>query len=384
MATPRHLRPFLLHTEPVEPVSMGGVDLYLPTGSGPWPAVVLAPGTTPADQPPARCWPVFRGYAVELARRGVVAALPELPLHDLEALAGSSTELRRAVATVRADARVDADRLGMWFFSDAGLLMGEWLDNRPRWLRAVAGSYPRLRPDRANDLVAPSAVEAIGRVADLPVLVTRVAQEQPSVAASVAEFLTAAAGCAVEVVEVPAARDFDMDRGAPQPVTAIETALDWMVSRLTAEPAVPYQRLAAYAVLRRADEILLTRISARGHHAGSWTLPGGGVEHGEQVRAALAREVREETGLEVRIGALRDVHSVHFTGRAPSGRLEDFHGVHLIFDAEVDQPASADQQPRVMEADGSTDAVAWIGRGVIDRGDVRVLDVVRHAIDGLR
>lgn len=154
------------------------------------------------------------------------------------------------------------------------------------------------------------------------------------------------------------------------------------------EPAqvpVKKQRLAAYAVLHRngegGDQILLTRISALGHHAGAWTLPGGGVEHGEQVRAALAREVREETGLEVEIGAPRDVHSVHFTGRSPSGRLEDFHGVHLIFDAEV---ASAQQDPWVMEADGSTDAVAWVRRSVIDSGDVRVLDVVRHAMRGLR
>lgn len=119
----------------------------------------------------------------------------------------------------------------------------------------------------------------------------------------------------------------------------------------SAAAPVPYQRLAAYAVLRRDDEVLLTRVSALGHHAGAWTLPGG------------------------------DVHSVHFTGRSPSGRLEDFHGVHLIFDAEV---ASAHLDPRVMESDGSTDAVAWIGRAVIDRGDVRVLDVVRHALQNLR
>lgn len=136
------------------------------------------------------------------------------------------------------------------------------------------------------------------------------------------------------------------------------------------------QRLAAYALVVRDDHVLLTRISARGFHSGSWTLPGGGVDHGESPRAALVREVREECGLECTVGEVVEVHDVHFGGTAPSGRHEDFHAVHLVFAATV----PADAEPRVVELDGTTDAVAWVPLADVRAGSVEVLDVVRAAL----
>jgi ADP-ribose pyrophosphatase YjhB (NUDIX family) len=136
------------------------------------------------------------------------------------------------------------------------------------------------------------------------------------------------------------------------------------------------QRIAAYAVIRREDAILLTRLSGRAHDTGSWTLPGGGVDHGEPPASALEREVAEECGVACDVGNLLDVHDLHFAGTAPSGRYEDFHGIHLLFAGTV----APGTEPRVVEVDGTTDAVAWVPLADIASGALPVTDVVRAAL----
>lgn len=140
----------------------------------------------------------------------------------------------------------------------------------------------------------------------------------------------------------------------------------------------PYrrQRLAVYALIRRGDAVLLSRISERGAHSGAWTLPGGGVDHGESPRTALVREVAEETGLACTVGELLDVHDARFDGTSPTGRHEDFHGVHLVFTATVPEAA----EPHVVEVGGTTDEVAWVAVADVELAALPVLDVVRHAL----
>ena len=147
---------------------------------------------------------------------------------------------------------------------------------------------------------------------------------------------------------------------------------------MTAEAApLRRQRIAAYAVITRGEQVLLTRMSARTRIQGRWTLPGGGIDHGEEPRAALRREVFEETGLHAVPGRVLDVHSTHFTGARADGVVEDYHGIHLIFAAEL-EPRSAATDPHVTEVDGSTDEVRWISR--TDALDLELLSAARHSL----
>lgn len=129
-----------------------------------------------------------------------------------------------------------------------------------------------------------------------------------------------------------------------------------LVGQALAEHSVHrHQRVAAYALVVRGEDVLLTRNSGLGPHPGVWMLPGGGIEHGEHPRDAVRREVAEETGLVADVGRIVDVGDAHFEGTAPTGRREDFHHVQIVFEATVGTDA-----PRVVELDGTTDAAAWV------------------------
>jgi 8-oxo-dGTP diphosphatase len=64
--------------------------------------------------------------------------------------------------------------------------------------------------------------------------------------------------------------------------------------------------VAVGAVILDGDRVLLVQ---RAHEPlkGEWSLPGGAVEVGETLQQALAREVREETSLEVEVGVVVEV-----------------------------------------------------------------------------
>ncbi len=65
-------------------------------------------------------------------------------------------------------------------------------------------------------------------------------------------------------------------------------------------------RVGVGAVIFRGEEVLLIR-RGKPPFQGQWSIPGGGLDYGERLADAVAREVREETGVEIRILGLLDV-----------------------------------------------------------------------------
>jgi ADP-ribose pyrophosphatase YjhB (NUDIX family) len=119
---------------------------------------------------------------------------------------------------------------------------------------------------------------------------------------------------------------------------------------------VPALRVAAYAVVAVDGRVLLTQMSQNTPISGQWTLPGGGLDHGEAPIDAVVREVREETGHVLRDVRLADVGSDRFTARSPAGRLEDFQSVQILYTAGVERVL----EPVVLDVGGSTERSAWV------------------------
>jgi 8-oxo-dGTP diphosphatase len=82
---------------------------------------------------------------------------------------------------------------------------------------------------------------------------------------------------------------------------------------------------------------------------GLWSIPGGRVEHGEYLVDALAREVKEETNLDIEVGDLLGIAEV--TG--------DPHYVILDFEASL----TGANEP---EAAGDVAEARWVPLGEIE------------------
>jgi mutator protein MutT len=99
-----------------------------------------------------------------------------------------------------------------------------------------------------------------------------------------------------------------------------------------------------------ADRVLLVK---RGHEPlkGLWSIPGGKLELGETLRGAVRRELREETGLEVRVLGMVEVFER--IARDTEGHTS-YHCVLIDFLCES---GGGDAQ-----AGDDADAVAWVER----------------------
>ena len=91
-------------------------------------------------------------------------------------------------------------------------------------------------------------------------------------------------------------------------------------------------RVRVAAVIIEADQILLVRHQKADQTY--WLLPGGGVDYGETLPAALRREVKEETNLDIEVGEAlfisdaihpkleRHIINIYFAVTVTGGELE--------------------------------------------------------------
>jgi ADP-ribose pyrophosphatase YjhB (NUDIX family) len=95
-----------------------------------------------------------------------------------------------------------------------------------------------------------------------------------------------------------------------------------------------WRRVAAYVLCRdNYARILLTRFTLAGHpDSGKWTMPGGGMEWGEDPVETASRELQEETGLHAEIGRCLGVFSRWYAPEdAASGNAG--HVVGIVYEA---------------------------------------------------
>ena len=111
------------------------------------------------------------------------------------------------------------------------------------------------------------------------------------------------------------------------------------------------------AVIERDGTVLLARRKPGGPHAGLWEFPGGKVEVGELPELALARELREELGVEVEVGELIAA------------------SVHVYAHMAVDLRAYAVRCPGEVRLLTDHDALVWAPVAELDRYPMPAADV---------
>ncbi|MDJ0393647.1 hypothetical protein QMK17_09925 [Rhodococcus sp. G-MC3] len=226
----------ILPVEPIDPVSHGDLDVYLPDGDIPAPCVLLVHGLYPArPEVTPRHSRFYHDYASHLARRGIVAGLVDHDLTDGFLYHEALATITDAVSQLRALPETNADAVGLWFFSGGGPLSYPFLANPEPWLRCIELTYPVLPGAGTPGWPEPEAV--VTGIASVPTYLTLVQNEIPDYVVGQQEFLARASD-----IDAPlnfrtvegAGHGFDALQDEPHTRAAVADGLDWIVGRLNA------------------------------------------------------------------------------------------------------------------------------------------------------
>ncbi len=120
-------------------------------------------------------------------------------------------------------------------------------------------------------------------------------------------------------------------------------------------------RVAAYAVITDDAGRMLLPHWHQG--PGGWTLPGGGIDPGEDPADGVVREVFEETGFQAEVDQLLGIDNMIIPGErrlSAEKRGTPMQALRIIYRAHITGGEMT------VEQDGSTDDVSWFAQEEID------------------
>jgi ADP-ribose pyrophosphatase len=117
-------------------------------------------------------------------------------------------------------------------------------------------------------------------------------------------------------------------------------------------------RLAVGAIVIEDGKVLLVKRKYP-PKKGKWAIPGGSVNLGETLQAAAEREIKEETGLDIKAG--EPVHTFDLIEKDSNGKIR-FH--YVVVDLHADYVSG------IIQPDDDVSDAGWFGPEEINALDV--------------